>query len=364
MRKTKLYRTQSILTKMSKAPMTTRMSQSGNTELSHAKLLGLLAPFLVAAALACYGALFCMQPLAFAETDASPLATTSSDYLQPVQIEALAETYENAQAAVEQAEQSVQEHQGRIDELQAEIDSQQDSSSRAIKTAYKMEQDKAGMLDFFLDAQSFDELILEAEYYERINRATIDELDKLRSLMDELALERARLEEAKGEADAQAALAQEALRAAQDERAQKATKARATDGADWHMSEEEFIEEWAPRLDKYLAGSALQGQGANFARSAWRYCIDPRWSAAISTIESGKGAKCIRPHNAWGWGASDEDPVNLASEWSSWEKAIDAHAKGLANGYGYTVTKAGAKTYCPPNWEKWYDTVVSEMKLI
>ena len=136
------------------------------------------------------------------------------------------------------------------------------------------------------------------------------------------------------------------------------------DGADWSMSKEEFVEEWAPRLNDYLEGSALAGQGENFAKCAWKYCIDPRWSAAISNTESSKGAICIRPHNAWGWGAADSDPYNLASEWGSWEEAIDAHARGLAEGYGYTISMSAALTYCPYNWQSWYNNTLGEMAQI
>lgn len=50
--------------------------------------------------------------------------------------------------------------------------------------------------------------------------------------------------------------------------------------------------------------------------------------------------------------------------WDSWEEAIDAHVRGLARGYGYTVTVAGAQKYCPPNWEHWYNSVCEEMAKI
>ena len=98
--------------------------------------------------------------------------------------------------------------------------------------------------------------------------------------------------------------------------------------------------------------------------SAWKHCIDPRWSAAISNTESSKGAVCIRPHNAWGWGAADSDPYNLAFDWGSWAEAIDAHAKGLAEGYGYTIPMSGAQAYCPNTWQNWYNKTLGEMSQI
>ncbi len=116
-----------------------------------------------------------------------------------------------------------------------------------------------------------------------------------------------------------------------------------------------FVNEWAPRLDKYLAGSPLAGYGKTFADAAYEAGIDPRFSAAIACTESSKGAHCFKSHNAWGWGRSS---------WESWEDAIYAHAKGLAKGYGYTVSEAGAKKYCPPTWRDWYNTVSSEINKI
>lgn len=113
-----------------------------------------------------------------------------------------------------------------------------------------------------------------------------------------------------------------------------------------------FISEWAPRIDAYLSGSPLNGYGETFASAAYDYGVDPRYSVAISCIESGKGSNCFKSHNAWGWGNSS---------WSSWEEAIVAHTKGLADGYGYTVTESAAQKYCPPTWSDWYRNVRGEM---
>ena len=118
---------------------------------------------------------------------------------------------------------------------------------------------------------------------------------------------------------------------------------------------DEFIAEWAPRIDAYLAGTPTEGQGVNYAATAWKYCIDPRWSPAISNTESSKGRVCIRPHNAWGWGSSS---------WDSWEEAIDAHVGGLSRGYGYTISEEAAQKYCPPNWQGWYERTLDQMNMI
>lgn len=116
-----------------------------------------------------------------------------------------------------------------------------------------------------------------------------------------------------------------------------------------------FVSEWAPRIDAYLAGSPLAGHGETFAEAAYEYGVDPRWSPAISCIESSKGAACFRSHNAWGWGNAS---------WGSWEEAIWAHVAGLAAGYGSTNSISAAAKYCPPNYQSWYANVESEMSRI
>lgn len=132
-------------------------------------------------------------------------------------------------------------------------------------------------------------------------------------------------------------------------------EAPSDDGADWSQDEAAFVAEWSARIDAFLAGSAMAGQGKAFAKAAWSYGVDPRWSPAIANSESGLGASCFLPYNAWGWGNSS---------WSSWEEAIDAHVGGLARGYGYTITVEAAQRYCPPNWENWYNNTVTAMNMI
>lgn len=124
---------------------------------------------------------------------------------------------------------------------------------------------------------------------------------------------------------------------------------------DFTVGKEAFIEEWTERIDAYLAGSNLAGYGQAFAEAAWEYGVDPRWSPAISNTESGKGANCFLPYNAWGWGSSS---------WSNWTDAIWTHVAGLAKGYGYSITESAASVYCPPNSTNWYYNTLSEMASI
>lgn len=127
------------------------------------------------------------------------------------------------------------------------------------------------------------------------------------------------------------------------------------DHANWNSDEEAFVQQWAARINAFLGSSPLGGHGETFARAAWRHGIDPRFSPAISMVESTQGRYCFRPHNAWGWGNSS---------WSSWDEAINAHVAGLARGYGYTLTLRAAKKYCPPTWEDWYNKVARQISRI
>ena len=124
---------------------------------------------------------------------------------------------------------------------------------------------------------------------------------------------------------------------------------------DWTVGKDAFIEEWAGRIDAYLANTPLVGYGYAFAEAAWDNGVDPRWSPAISNTESSNGAVCFLPYNAWGWGQSS---------WGDWDSALRAHVMGLGLGYGYSITPDAAVKYCPPNSAHWYSNTLSQMALI
>lgn len=126
-------------------------------------------------------------------------------------------------------------------------------------------------------------------------------------------------------------------------------------GVDWSVGKAKFVSIWTSRINNYLAGSPMAGQGATFANAAWDYGVDPRWSPAIAYTESSLGANCFKPYNAWGWGSSS---------WSSWSEAIYAHVAGLAHGYGTTISISAAQKYCPSNWQNWYNKTLAQMNSI
>ena len=340
-------------------------------------VIGTLAATLALSALPC---------AAFAEdidTDPQP------DALQ-LEVERSAEAYQSAVENMAKIEDALAENEARIAELQKLIPEQQRKSNEAAVALYKSQLDSAGLLDLLLGSASIDDLFFRVDAINRVTLAHEAELSRLVEMQDELtastnkleadraaaeesvnaadraltAAQAARLEaqrraeeevQRQAEATAAAAAAQGPTESGEDEGEADEAEGAISDGADWTSDQESFIAEWTWRIDAYLAGSPLAGQGRTFAEAAWNYGVDPRWSPAISYTESSKGAACYMPHNAWGWGGC---------EWDSWEEAINDHVRGLARGYGYTISMEAALKYCPPNAQHWYDVTSAQMNLI
>ena len=339
-------------------------------------------------------ALSALPFVAFAEdidTDPQP------DALQ-LEVERSAEAYQSAIENMAEIEDALAENEARIAELQKLIPEQQRKSNEAAVALYKSQIDSAGLLDLLLGSASVEDLFFRVDAINRVTLAHETELSRLVEMQSELAATTEQLEADRAAAEESVNAADRALTAAQtarleaqrraEEEAQRQAEAAAaaaaaqapakseeaesepeseasaqtveveavvSDGADWTSDQESFIAEWTWRIDAYLAGSPLAGQGRTFAEAAWNYGVDPRWSPAISYTESSKGAACYMPHNAWGWGGC---------EWDSWEEAINDHVRGLARGYGYTISMEAALKYCPPNAQHWYDVTSAQMNLI
>ncbi len=301
--------------------------------------------------------------------------------------------FERLTNAYEEVNARIGEVNEQIAAIESQLPAAQERASAAAVAQYKNQRDWISLVCALLDARSLGDYLQQVDYIEYLSQTSMEAIGELRDL-------KAQAEELRAQIAPDYEAAAAALHAAQDQRSARQSTAvsRAVsqasmlggeasvgvaadgseqldghsqaastdttalaDGADWFASRDDFIAHWAARIDAYLAGSPLEGQGANFAQAAWKYNVDPRWSPAISNTESSKGRACIRPHNAWGWGAADSDPYGLAFEWSSWEEAIDAHVKGLSEGYGYTISIMNARTYCPPNWQSWYNNTLFEM---
>lgn len=351
-------------------------------------------------------------PMAFAQVDCSWGATEEIEAKiteAQRQIEESAASYDEAVERIGELEEQIRENESRIAELEEELPRQKERSDEALTAIYKMNREGYSLINMVLSSESVVEFLTCVDYLTRLQNRNIDVIVSLSTMEQELAATQAALDEALSEAKrqekqaedslavAQAARemaqreaqeqarlereAQEAARkAAEEAEAKKAAEeaekqeqddsgsseenegstetpsvAPSDDGANWGADKQSFVSSWAGRIDAYLAGSPLAGQGTTFAAAAWDYGVDPRWSPAISAVESSKGAACFKPYNAWGWGSAS---------WGSWEEAINAHVAGLARGYGYTLSESAAQKYCPPNWQHWYNRCAEEMNSI
>ena len=311
------------------------------------------------------------------------------------QIEESAAAYNDAIARCEELEVQIQQNADEIAVIEELLPAQQRRAERAMIELYKAQRESVSIVDLILSSNSIADFISRIDYFNFYTRSNMSEFEELQRMQTELSDAQAQLEASRAEAQHQADEANAALQAAQAARveaqrqaaeearrqqeeaaaaaaaaaasasgaqqtessaaAPAAASAAETDSADWTSDEESFVASWGARINNYLAGSPLAGYGETFARAAWAYGVDPRWSPAISCIESGKGAQCFRPHNAWGWGSVS---------WDSWESAIYGHVGGLARGYGYTLTREAAQKYCPPTADHWYNAVLAQMNMI
>ncbi|MEG2260364.1 MAG: hypothetical protein RSB68_01600 [Raoultibacter sp.] len=328
-------------------------------------------------------------------TPAPALAATENINAEPSELQAAVEAtalaYDEATKKVESLQTKIDENEARIAELQGKMPEQQEKSDNAMKTLYKFHQGGFSLVNMLMNTGTLSEFLTTIEYLNLIQESNLNEMGRIQAMQDELEATQQSLTATKMGADAQKAEAEKALVSAQEAReaahqkalaeaaAQKAQVEAAMQAAiqaakdaetkadvpaastpgpsdvNWNSDKVTFVNEWTGRIDNYLAGSPLAGQGKTFAASAWDYGVDPRWSPAISNTESSKGRHCFRSHNAWGWGQID---------WNSWEEAIDAHVRGLARGYGYTISYAAALKYCPPNADHWYTSTLAQMEMI
>jgi peptidoglycan DL-endopeptidase CwlO len=309
-------------------------------------------------------------------------------------IEQSSKEYEEANKRSVELNQQISEKESRINELSELIPAQETRASSALRELYFLNSKFSILLDWLLGIEDLDTAIKNFDYIEHIHDRNVTELKLMSEMKNELDASANELKTQKVEADAAAteaktaleqaqAAREEAQRKAQEKAAAEAEQAKQAqkeqqqaaqtssdsgssssggsvsppkdDGADWSSDKTAFVNQWAARIDRYLAGSPLAGQGTTFASAAWDYGVDPRWSPAISNTESSKGLYCFRPYNAWGWGYVS---------WSNWEEAIYAHVRGLSRGYGYTISIEAAKKYCPPNWEHWYNATSAQMNMI
>ena len=121
--------------------------------------------------------------------------------------------------------------------------------------------------------------------------------------------------------------------------------------SDGEVIDTERIRSWLESRDSPLAAYAEQ-----LVEAGVTYDVDPRLVVAIATMESSAGLR-LPPgsRNAWGWGGSGAHGLH---HWSSWEVAIDDYRERLGRlSDTERVDETFSRTYCPPEWQRWLETV-------
>ncbi|MDO4596329.1 MAG: hypothetical protein Q4B30_05100 [Coriobacteriaceae bacterium] len=290
-------------------------------------------------------------------------------------LEDTGKTYDEACRAYDELQAQIADINAQIAAIKDQLPPLQKRAGAAVRDMYKTNHNSASFMAVLMKSQSLDELIANKVYTDQIQQTSLSALTDLAQKQGDLEKKQVELAAASAQAKAEKDAAANALAQAKTLREQAQQKAETeqeaqqaareggftgevgsvTGDVNWNCDEATFVSEWAPRIDAYLDGSPLAGYGKTFATAAWKYGVDPRWSPAISNTESSKGLHCFRDHNAWGWGG-----INFPD----WETAIDSHVRGLARGYGNTISVAAAKKYCPPTYMDWYNKTVAEMNKI
>lgn len=354
----------------------------------------------------------CVSQLAWADETEVVLSNDVEEELSNLQaqIESTAADYDLAIEKIEELQGKINENQARIDEISDALPGQQAMAAGALKALYVLQSEGYDIISLALSSDNLADFLKQVEYIDCIHQHSTGEISKLDAMKAELEETQDQLAKDKAEADTAAERAERAMEQAKQARQQAQEKALAEAAAEaeanaaanevamaaaaeaaaavqaeggsaeevaaaaeqaftsaggsasaagslsavnWDVSKEEFVSEWTDRINDYLSGSAMAGQGENYAEAAWKYGVDPRISPAISTVESATGSVCFRDYNAWGWGNSS---------WSSWDEAIDAHVSGYAHGYSNNVTMDDASKYCPPNAAAWQSQVINNME--
>lgn len=323
-------------------------------------------------------------------------------------IEDATSAYSDARSKLDELQKKIDSNTASIEQIEAKLPEQQEKASSAMRDLYKYQKGTNPIVSFLVNTQSLSEFFTTVKYTNQITSSSVDEIEKLDNMQTQLEKDKSDLDQAKSDLESEEKSAQDALSQAQKLRSEAQAKAEkenaeelaklaadkaaaeqkisgegvsgnnsnsqatnanttidttpsnnstaSTDNSDY----DSFVNSWASRIDNYLAGSPMAGQGRTFAIAAWNTGVDPRWSPAIACIESTKGTYCAGAYNAWGWSAAGGGWRSFGS----WSEAINAHVAYLGRTYGSTLTPAAAQKYCPPTWQDWYNKVAAQMNRI
>lgn len=298
-----------------------------------------------------------------------------------------AQAYDEAVAEQSRIQGEMDELDARIATIEEQLPVAQHLSNESLVALYKFSNDTLSLITALLSSSNLGDVLAMWDAYNWIIDSNMANVQQMVNLRSELEESRTQMEASKAAADTAAAAAETALAEAQAARqaaqeaaiaAQQREQQQAANNSggsnsssnsgsnspaanasnvNWSSDKQAFVNEWAPRINNYLAGSPMAGLGNAYASAAWDYGVDPRWAPAISCTESGKGRVCFRPYNAWGYGSFS---------FSSYEEGIRRVCACLGGStYGGYLTERGAQLYAgTSNWREWYDWICREMASI
>lgn len=343
--------------------------------------------------------------------DALPVAAyaasqATQDQLSAAQqkIEAATGAYNEARTKLEDLQKQIDTNEASIEQIEAELPDQQAKASSAMRDLYKYQKGTNPIVSFLVNAQSLGEFITTCKYTNQITSSSVDEIEELNNMQTELEQNKAELQQAKSQLEAEQKSAEDALAQAQQLRSEAQAKAEQENAAELAKLEadkaaaaeklsgegvsgsnsssqatntnttidttvnnsnigssdyDSFINEWTSRIDNYLAGSPMAGQGYNFAVAAWNTGVDP----------VGPRHRLYREHQ----GCLLRQFLQRLGLERRWRRL--AQLRQLERGHlsprclSWSQLRLHAypgsrQKYCPPTWQDWYNKVASQMNRI
>lgn len=261
---------------------------------------------------------------------------------------------EKASSDVERLEYEIECAENRITEITTQLPERRMAAADTMKALYKELSTHNLQLEIIMNSDTIDEVMTQMTALEDIQNTSFGQINDLTQEIAKNASDNVTRKEQLSEAQK---AVKEATATVEDtegrlERVRNAPPAiEGCEPIDWSKSDEEIVAEWAPRIDAFLEGHALEGHGEDFVRAGIKYGVDPRFAASISRTESTMGDNCFQPFNAFGYMG--------ASRYNSFQESIYEISEYLTcSYYNGRLTPQSAQIYCPPTWESWYATTL------
>lgn len=285
-------------------------------------------------------------------------ATTAKEL--STELKAAQDAYDAATDDVDRLKDEIDAADKRIATITKNLPDRRTAAAETMKSLYKETSIHNLHMEIVLNSDNIEQVMEQLTALETLQDTSFGQINALTNEMAGHAADnvtrKEELEQARATAEKQEETVEE-LEARLDRVKNAPPSIEGCEPIDWSLSDDEIIAEWAPRIDAYLEGHGLEGQGETFVKAAIKYGVDPRLSVAISNTESTRGDFEFRSFNSWGWMTS--------TTFSSYAESIPAHVKYLAGPlYHGQLNAQTAQTYCPPTWDSWLANTLSAAQAI